>query len=395
VSERFHVVVLGARFGGLTALHWLSRTARRGECAVTVVDPQAVMVFRPSLVAAFRGNPAVLRPLRLPVADVCRRLGARWIQDFAVYVDPEARQVRLAAHSPVPYDLCFWATGADPDWQAIAGLGPECGGVCELPLARTAADRLSRWRGGRWVFASGPLVADPSQPPRLYAALDAAVLEAALTTEAQLRMDRRRDDTEIWFLTPAPVPGEWLGAKSQRLLAGELARRDIRVLCGVDFRRVDAGHIVLADRTLAVDAMTWVPPYRGSRLARRSGLDDGWGWVPTDASGRHVRWSTLFAIGDIRRDGLPKSAHLAMRQARYAVAHGLATLRRTPAPPPPGMPTVLHVLDFGDGRGLFSAQNTLYGGTMDRAAVGRWAAWAKSAFTWAYLGGRGWLAVMP
>lgn len=394
MAERFHVVILGARFGGLTALHWLVRRARRGECAVTVVDPQAVSVFRPSLVLALRGDPGALRPLRLPVADVCRRLGARWVQDFAVRIDPEARRVHLAAHPPLAYDLCLWATGVDPDWQAVDGLGPECGGVCELPLARAAADRLATWRGGRWVFASGPLAADPAQRPRLHAALDAAACEAALMADAALRRRGRRGETEIWLLTPAPVVGEWLGAKSQDLLARELARRAIRVLTGVVFRRVGTDRIVLADRSLAVDAMTWVPPYRGSRLARASGLDDGWGWVPTDPAGRHAQWPTLFAIGDIRRDGLPKSAHLAMQQARHAVAHGLATIRRTSAPPP-APPAVLHVLDLGDGRGLISAQNTLYGGTLDRATVGRWAAWAKSAFAWAYLGGRGWLPVMP
>ncbi|MCL8208577.1 MAG: FAD-dependent oxidoreductase [Actinomycetia bacterium] len=394
MAERVRVVIVGARFGGLTALHWLARKARLGECAVTVVDPQAVSVFRPSLIVALQGEPGRLRPLRVPVADVCRRLGARWIQDFAVRIDAAARQVHLAAHPPLSYDLCLWATGVDPCWQFIDGLDPSRGGLCELPLARATAERLAAWRGGRWVFATGPLVADPAQQPSLRAALDAAVVEAACCADAGLRRRGRREATEIWFLTPAAVAGEWLGARSQALLARELARRDIRVLTGVDVRRVEAGRLVLADRTLKVDAMTWVPPYRGSRLARWSRLDDGWGWVPTDAVGRHVEWPRLYAIGDIRRDGLPKSAHSAMRHARIAVTHALASVRGTTAPPP-AMPAVLHVLDLGDGRGLFSAQNTLYGGRLDRAAIGRWAAWAKSAFTWAYLRGRGWLPVMP
>lgn len=391
---RYAVVVLGARFGGLTVVQWLAHMGRRGEFSVTVVDPQAVSVFRPGLVAAMHGKPAALQSLRLPVATVCRRLGARWIQDWVVRIDPGAQKIHLASHRPLSYDVCFWATGADASWEAVSGLGPEWGGICELPLARHTAQRLSTWHGGRWVFASGPLVQDPAQMPAVKAALDSAPVEAALIADMTLRRTRRRADTDLVILTPGPVAGEWLGAKSQALLARELKRRRIQVLTGVKYRHVAAGRIVLADRILQTDAMTWIPAYNGSWLARVSGLDDGWGWVPTHPWGQHLDWPTLYAVGDLRRDGLPKLAHRAMQQARGAVRHWMAVVRHEKPPQTPA-PSVLHVMNFGGGRGLFTAQNTLFGGNTDWASVGRWPAWSKSLLTASYLWGGGWLPVMP
>jgi sulfide:quinone oxidoreductase len=141
------------------------------------------------------------------------------------------------------------------------------------------------------------------------------------------------------------------------------------------------------------DQMIWIPPYHGSQLARISGLDDGWGWIPTDLYCRHEKWSNIYAVGDINATALPKSGHIAMLQARIAVHALWAAMHHKPARP--FTPYLLHVMWMGQGRGLFTLSDTLYGGSREWVYFGAPAALAKTAFNLGYRYFSGWMPIMP
>lgn len=389
-GERFRVVVLGARFGGLAAVHWLRRLMG-DRVALTVIDQRATAVFRPALVRAMVRPPGFVRAWRIPLAHAVAP--GTFVQDRAVAIDAHRREVHLASRAPVRYDVLFWATGADPAWSVIEGLSPAAGGLCEDFLARHTAAANATWTGGRLLFVAGPYRADPAQTPRLASACECPLYEAALLFDQALRARTRRERTELVLVTPAASVGEALGPRARARLQDLLRSRGIRVVTGARFVRVEPGRLVLADGPLPAERMIWIPPYAGSELARTSGLDDGFGWVPTTGHGRHRDWPDIYALGDVAAL-LPKTAHAAMAQARVAVGHWRSTVRGG-RPPAAWRPVSVNLIETGDGRALFAYGPGPAGGQAERMVQGRWVAWAKHLVGWAYVRGAGRLPVMP
>jgi sulfide:quinone oxidoreductase len=388
--ERFHVVVLGARFGGLAAVYWLQR--RLGHrLALTVIDQRATAVFRPALVQAMVRPPTFVRGWRIPLAQAVAP--GQFVQDRAVAVDAARREVHLASRAPVRYDVLFWASGVDPAWSVIEGLSPAAGGICEDFLARHTAFQSTSWSGGRMLFVAGPYRADPAQTPQLASACECPLYEAALLFDEQLRTRNLRDRTELVLVTPAASVGEALGPRARTRLQALFEARGIHVVTRARFVRVEPGRLVLADGPLAADRMVWIPPYAGSELARASGLDDGFGWVPTSDHGRHRDWPDIYAVGDVAAR-LPKTAHAAMGQARVAVHHWLSTVRGGP-PPAPWRPTSVNLIQTGRQEGLLTYSPGPVGGDQERVLGGPWVVWAKHLVGRAYVRGRGRLPVMP
>jgi sulfide:quinone oxidoreductase len=386
-------VVIGARFGGLTVVHWVHRLFARTAYRGIVVDTWPTMVYRPGLVHAFRAEPGFVRQYRVSLAPVAAAAGFEFIEDRAIAVDPERQTVHLAAHRPLHYDVLFLATGSDPGWTTIPGLDVTRGGICEDYLARqTAIDRRG-WQGGTFLFAVGPLHANPEARVRLATANEFMVYESALLWADTCTRRRVRKSTRIVLLTPAPVLGEALGPSGRARLQEAMERAGIEVRTGVRYRAVTDQGIRLTDGFERADQMVFVPPYVGSGLARTSRLDDGFGWVPVTPHLQHPSWPNIYVVGDITTH-VPKLGHAAMVQARVAVHHWYARVNGK-SPPPPYHPQVLALIEMGRGQGLFSLSTVLYGGSRDVTAVGRPARWAKLAFNRLYVTGRGWLPVMP
>ncbi|MBX5466114.1 MAG: FAD-dependent oxidoreductase [Firmicutes bacterium] len=391
-AHPLRVVVLGSRFGGLAVLVWLRRRLGSGV-AVTVVEQFAEMVFRPGLVVAGAGDADAVARWRFPLAAVWRRLGVAGIHDTAVAIDPERRRVELASHPPLTYDVLFLATGVDAAWEHISGLGPDRGGVCEMPLAYRSAWRLRAWSGGTLVFAAGPLVTDDAGTPR--AGCECPLVETALLCDAAFRRRGVRRRTRMVVVTAARALGEEGGPQGQAALLRRLRECAIEVVAGARFLRVTGRRLELEGGVvLPTDAQIWTPPYAGSALARRSGLADGAGFVPVTEFGRHRRWEDVYAVGDVAAQPGPKSAHAAMVQARVAVGHLAARLGRGRLPDP-YRPLTLWAMETGFGQGLWVVSDVFWGGRRQWVAEGRWPWLVKQGFNRAYRRWQGCLPVMP
>ncbi len=387
------VVILGARFAGSAVSYWINKLFSQHEITVTVVDQWTVMTYRPSLVMAAAGHPIIADQWHIAMKRRCEKAGQHFVRDSIFRIDPQQQHVYLASHPPLPYDTLFVATGSDQGWRTIPGLGPEHGGVCEDYLARETGDRVQQ-PFHSLVIAIGPLLQSPADRPHLVGSLDAPGLEVSFLLDAWFRKQRRRDHVSITVVTPAPVPGEFLGPKSQEILATELCKRKINLVTDAHYERVSHSAIYFTDRKpLSSEKMIWVPPYPGSRLARISGIDDGYGWIPVDQYGAHRTWPNIYAVGDISTTALPKIGHMAMLQARTAVHHFYAVQQRKR--PSPLRPYVLHVGWLGYGRGLLTLSDWLYGGSHELVHVGISSALAKASFNHAYKIFSGWLPLMP
>ncbi|POB09975.1 NAD(P)/FAD-dependent oxidoreductase [Sulfobacillus sp. hq2] len=387
------VVVLGARFGGSATAYWLHKLFPARELEVTVVDQWTTMTYRPALVTAAAGHPALADQWHIAMKQRCEKAGQHFVRDTIMRIDPHQQQVHLASRAPLSYDTLFIATGTDPGWKTIPGLGAERGGVCEDYLARQSGDRLHR-AARSIVLAVGPLAQAPDDTPRLAGSLDAPAFEISFLTDAWLRQQNRRQNVKLTIITPASVPGEAFGPKSQALLARFLAQRHIDLITQAQYHHVehDAIHLV-GHLAVQADLMIWIPPYHGSELLRVSQLDDGYGWFPADPFCVHEKWPNIYGVGDISRTALPKLGHIAMMQARTAVHHFYAL--RHHGTPKPFNPYVLHVVWMGRGQGLLTLSNWLYGKGHEWAHPGVSSALAKSLFDYSYKLFSGWMPIMP
>jgi sulfide:quinone oxidoreductase len=389
-------VVLGAGFGGVATVVWLRRFFAPSELGIVVVDPESVMTYRPLLVHTFDRSPwTVARRSRVGLKPAWQRLAARHLVDRAVGLEVDRRQVLLASGRTVAYDVLFIAVGHENAWERVDGLQPRRGGVCETFLARHSALTAQNSEGGEAVFALGPIVANPTWAPAITVGCECPILESAFLFDAWLRRRRRRQNWRLTVLTPAAVLAESAGGEARARLLERLGERDIRCLTGVKVAGVTDGRVHLYGQpAVGYDVSVWIPPMAGPSWLRGHKLADAQGWIPTDTHMVHPDEPTVYGIGDVVSHPWPRMGHTAMVQARVAVRH-YAARRRGESPPPPYEPLLVWALEMGCGRGLLVLDNRFWGGRTQVLAEGRWPAWAKGLFDWAYLRWRGALPVMP
>lgn len=266
-SRLDRVVVVGASLAGLRACEALRQEGFDGT--ITLVGDEAEVPYdRPPLSKAFLAGdwdaerirlrkPDALGALRLDI-----RLGVR-----AASVDTEARLVRLADHSKVPYDGLVIATGATP--RRLPGQ-PDVSGVLAL---RTLADSASL----RTMLTVGR-----GRPNRLVVVGAGFIgLEAAATA--------RRLGCDVVVLEGAAVPLQrGLGSEMGAAIAALHERHGVTVRCsvtveglehdgrsvtGVRVREADGSDVVEADVVLVgigvVPATGWL---EGTGIDLRDGV---------------------------------------------------------------------------------------------------------------------------
>lgn len=110
--ERRHVIILGGGVAGLLLARRLAGAARRGECALTLLDAHPNLTFAPLLPAVATGH---LRPdvAEIPLAAACERLGVQFVQGEVTRIDAPRRSVVLSSGIHRTYDRLVCALGAD------------------------------------------------------------------------------------------------------------------------------------------------------------------------------------------------------------------------------------------------------------------------------------------
>ena len=108
MNRRHQVVVVGAGFGGLYAVHELVGS----DLDVTIIDRRNFHLFQPLLYQVATGTisaPDISAPIRSIFGDkknVTVRL------DAATGIDPQNKYIETASHTKISYDDLIVATGA-------------------------------------------------------------------------------------------------------------------------------------------------------------------------------------------------------------------------------------------------------------------------------------------
>lgn len=297
------IVVVGAGIGGVPAAYSLK--AQLGDSgSVTVVSDKPYFQFVPSnpwVGMGWRSFDEIAFPIRphLEARDIA------FVPFAATRVEAESNRVVLSNGSVVHYDQLLLATGPEPAFDEIEGLGPEHH-THSVTHIEGAFETYHAYQ--QFIQNPGPIVIGAVQNASILGPL----YEFAFLVDADLRRRGIRDRAPITVITPEPYPGHLgLGhdGDADGLLEGALRARDISVICNAITDRVDAKqiHITEVDASgkekikhqLPFAFSVYWPAFRGVKALRDSSpeLTNERGFVVVDEYLRNPRFPDIFAVG--------------------------------------------------------------------------------------------------
>ena len=342
MTNAHHVVVVGAGFGGLEAVHRLARA----PVSITVVDRRNHHLFQPLL---YQAATASLAPSEIawPIRHLFRRRpNVTTLLASVESVDKEARELRLDDGSTLPYDTLVLATGArhayfgHDDWEPFAP------GLKTLEDATTIRGRIllafeqaERQTDERKRAALMTFVIVGAGPTGVELAGTIAELARATLPAEFRRIDTREAHIVLIEAGPRVLPAfaDDLSTYAKR----SLERLGVEVVLGQPVSECNAEGVVFGGKPLAAATIIWAAGVQSSPAAL-------WLDAPADKAVRLKVEPDLtvpghpeiFAIGDaaivLRPDGrpVPGIAPAAKQEGVYVANVIRARLRGAPAPPP-------------------------------------------------------------
>jgi NADH dehydrogenase len=347
-SQRPHIVIIGAGFGGLSAAIGLIRAA----AAITVIDQHNHQLFQPLLyqVATAALSPAdIAAPIR---SILSRQANTEVILGTVTGVDVAGRAA-LIGERRIPYDQLVIATGARESyfghdkWAAVtSGLKTIEDAttmrrriLIAFERAEACLDDIERRRQLTFVIIGG----GPT-------GVELAGALAELAKAALARDFRHIDPTtaRIVLVEAGPRLLSSFPASLSEAAVRALARLGVEVRVGAKVTSCDADGAMLGDEQIASRTVIWAAGVAASPAAGWLGIEPGHGGrVPVGPDLTLPGHPEIFVIGDTAQvigphGPLPGVAPVAKQQGAY-VARVIAA--RTGGKPPPGP---FRYRDFGN-----------------------------------------------
>jgi sulfide:quinone oxidoreductase len=301
--DPLRVAIVGGGVAALETLLALRDLAGDRVAPVLIADADAFL-YRPLLV----GEPFGLgHPVRHPLAEICRAVGAERVRDHVVEVRAEEHRVVTAGHGELPYDELVVGGGARPYPAFADGL------TFEREASPEDFDEALVDVGGG--FAPHVAIVVPDGVSWTLPAYELALLTAAWAQRIGGAGEHR-----ITLLTPEPAPLAAFGATASDAVDALLAEAGVVVRCGVHPDVVTATSLRAGGAWVGADRIVSLPLSAGPRLA---GLPcDAHGFVRAAADGRVEGVEDVHVAGDAGTSPI-KQGGLAAQQAA-AVAAGIA-----------------------------------------------------------------------
>jgi NADPH-dependent 2,4-dienoyl-CoA reductase/sulfur reductase-like enzyme len=234
--------------------------------------------------------------------------------DRVVAIEREAKRVRTAGGTSLPYDRLVISPGIDFKWDAVPG------------HSEAAAARMPHaWRGGeqiRLLKAQLDTVRDGGvivivAPPNPYRCPPAPYERAAMMAHALAWRGVRNVrivilDTKDHFAMQPLFEDGWA-----RHYPGVVEWQDPRMHGGI--KRVDADAMTVTTdlETIKADVVNLIPPQIAGRLGRDAGLADETGFCPVDVSTLlSLKDPHIHVVGDAASGDFPKSGFAANQEAK-------------------------------------------------------------------------------
>ena len=341
-SIRPRVVVVGAGFGGLNAVHALTRAA----VDVVLIDRNNHHLFQPLL---YQVATAALAPS--DIAAPIRSIFARYPNVEVLLgevdgVDTAARTVSVPGIGQITYDYLVLATGAASTWFGHADWAEHSTGLKSLQDAEMLRQRLL----GAFEWAESRT--DPAEIQRLLTfavvgggasgvELAGSIREMARYSLARDFRRIRPDQARVVLFEGGPDLLAGFPDRLRGYARTRLEQLGVEVRTGVQVERLDADGVIAGGERIACANVFWcagvaatpVAKWLGAQARKHGAVQVG----PDCSIEGHPE---VFAIGDVASfdgDGghpLPGVAPVAKQQGRYVGRLIAARVAGTASPGP-------------------------------------------------------------
>jgi sulfide:quinone oxidoreductase len=318
------VVIIGASFGGLTAVKTLRQQGWREP--ITLISPRPLLFYYPSLIwvpAGWRNE----ADLTLPLEKFFRHYQVQYHQGTVTSLDLNVKQIQTD-QGTVNFDSLIIASGGRflKKLPGIEHAYIPCEGY---EATKTYSDRLAALSGGTLAFG---FAGNPKEPAGMRGG---PIFEFLFGIDTLLRQQRRRDKFELVFFSPAAEPGKRLGTNAVKALLAEMQKYQIRTHLGHKMKGFTAKTVQTEGGDIPSDLTLFMPGMTGPAWAPASGLPlSAGGFIKADAQCRVPGLKGIYVVGDSGShpgpDWLPKQAHMADLQAVTAVKNLLAEQQGQP-----------------------------------------------------------------
>jgi sulfide:quinone oxidoreductase len=386
------VVILGGNFAGLHAAFELHHTLK-DKAEVVVVAPEDNFVFLPSLIWVV---PGWCRPKRISfdLRTALEPRGITFVHEHAERIDPEKKQV-ITAMSTFDYDYLVIATGADPDWDAVPGMGPYAGHtqyVCSVPWASNAQ---RSWR--ELMKNPGPIVVGAAQGTGCYG----LGYEMVLNLEYALRKEGLRHKAPVTFITSEPFLGH-LGmggvGNVKEVLEGQFKKLNIEWVTNAVTEKITPDAVHLNDgRTFPFNYALYLAPFKGRDVIFNSpGVGNERGFIPVNDRYQHTTYPNIYAAGvavAVKQPeetpvpcGVPKTGYMSDIMGKVAAQNIEADiLGKPPVELPFADIRLLCMMDGGDRAIALISDRVFPPRKQAFVGVGPWWHWSKLMFEKYYM----------
>lgn len=369
-SGRKNIVILGAGFGGITALITLYRLLRRrhlaGAYQLVLVNRTNHHLYTPALyeIAAVpkdeAGGTGLKAMVCIPLEEIIARLpGVRFIGEEVAALDPETHTITFSSGAVINFDYALAALGSETNFFGIDGLAEHA-----FPL-KTFADALSlRNRVEELARREGDFKIIIAGGGATGVEFSAELVHYLCYLKERARAGKCREEITIVEAAPEILSG--FSPEIVRQARRRLAALGVKIVAASPISRVSASRVILSDgRALPYQLLVWAAGVKPASVLRNFGLAlDRRGGIlvneylqarpdasaparrATAASGR------IYAIGDNasarprRGAALPLNVPVAEAEARLAarnIAAAIGGRRERPFRPLSRYPFILAV----------------------------------------------------
>jgi sulfide dehydrogenase [flavocytochrome c] flavoprotein subunit len=333
-AAKARVVIIGGGFAGATAAKYLKMMDPALD--VTLIEANKTYTSCPLSNEVISGHRSI-ESLQTGYAKLAAR-GVNVVHDHVTAVDPAKKTVATQGGQSLGYDALIMAPGIAFDYGAVEGYSKEASQA--IPHAYKAGEQTLILKkqleampdGGKFIISvpTKPFRCPPGPYER--AAQVAHYLQhhgkgkgKVIILDANDSFSKKALFEQGWAkLYPGMI--EWVaGAAGGKVTKVDVASRT----AFTDFHEMQA------------DVLNIIPPHRAGKIAQQTGLTNANGWCEVvPMSMESAVHKDIYPVGDACIAGelpvydMPKSAHMAITQAKVAAGAIIAKLNGV-APPTP------------------------------------------------------------
>ncbi len=308
------VVVVGGGPGGATAARYIAKDSE-GSIDVTLIDPAeqfTTCFFSNLFLGGYRDFNSITHSYDKLESDY----GITKVTGMAVAVDRDARTVRMADGSTIPFDRLVISPGIDLIYDSVEGYSREAAEIA--PHAYKAGPQTLLLKAELDAIENGQqIVIVP--PPNPYRCPPAPYERASMMAHL---LKSNGVDAKIIILDPKEkFSKQGLFQEGwEKYYPGMIEWYGPTVHGGIGAVDVVAGTVETDLDTFRGDLLNIIPAQKAGAIASQAGLTDGSGFCPIDAETmRSTADANIYVLGDASIAGaMPKSAFGANSQAKVA-----------------------------------------------------------------------------